>query len=223
MRLLVLGLPGSGTSAVAECLYRGGYSNCPPTFAKGDYGYETHESLLGRAINRIGLSAPKERRDWDVERWNDYYRPRNPYADSELKTLAEWWVHRMDVEHHHWFFKNPESLLLFRTLWYRFEWTEIIGVYRHPEEAIKTLHSAQKACYRRNVWNRYSKILAAVSTRLYRFPDDIPALAEDVGADNHLTDREHVSRSDPGNLSWCASAYKALEEKRWLNISGTRT
>lgn len=212
-RVLILGLPGSGTSAVADILFRAGYSTCPPTFAKGRYPYPTHESLLGRAINRIALGSTV---DWPGYRWHDDFEPRYTGTDSELDTLLRYFVRLQDQESDFWFLKNPECLL-FWPLWSRVEWSRVVGVYRHPEEAVRNLHSTQKACYRREVWKRYSSVLAGVSSFLLRFPEDIESFSITQGVVSTLKPGlpRQVVDYDPHTEDWCRDVWRLLEAKRW--------
>jgi len=212
MRILILGLPGSGTSAIAECYFRAGFSNCPPTFAKVDYGYECHESLLGRAVNRIIVGSDYGPQGWPLNRWHHEWKPRNPWNDPEVRHLAMWFMREMDERHGNWFFKNPETLQGM-AVWNRYEWDEIVGVYRHPEEAIRSLHSSEKACYRRHVWNRYGKALVRYSTKIVRFPDGVADLADELGVTNPIIDGRPRTRVgyDPAAADWCASTWRVLE------------
>ncbi len=57
-RVAIFGLPGSGTSTVAETYHRAGYSDCPPTYHRGEYKYEIHERLQGRGVNWNMNSLP---------------------------------------------------------------------------------------------------------------------------------------------------------------------
>ena len=213
MRVLILGLPGSGTSCVADIYQRAGYFGGEPYFSRGVYPYPTCESLLGRAVNRIILGS--EAKDWPSWRWHDDFCPRNPYSDIEVFTLGHWFVNEQD-KHGDWFFKNPESLLNWTAFWSRFEWDEVIGVYRHPEESIRTLHSTQKACHRRNVWNRYSRRMLQAVTRTVRFPDDMDELAANFGVESpyapHL--RKTQVDYDPAGSTWCRRQWLELEARR---------
>jgi hypothetical protein len=213
MRVLILGLPGSGTSCVADIYHRAGFFGGEPYFAKGAYPYPTHESLLGRAVNRIVLGGAH--RDWPSWRWHDDYRPRNPYSDPEVFAFGDWFVEYMDA-HGDWFFKNPESLLTWTAFWRRFRWDEVIGVYRHPEEAVRVLHSTQKACYRRAVWNRYARRLVQAATRTVRFPDDMPALAQELGVECPFNPQLRKTRVDydPSGSRWCQEWWTELEGRR---------
>jgi len=214
VRVLILGLPGSGTSCVAEIYHRAGYHGGRPYFAKGGYPYQTHESLLGRACNRLVLGVSEK--DWPSWRWHHDYRPRNPYADPELHALADLFVKGQDTEGD-WFFKNPESLLTFQGLWKRYSWDEVIGVYRHPGEAIRTMHSGQQTTFRRAAWNRQCRMMLMAATKVVRFPDDMAALALSMGV--HDPYKGQLRRTeihyDPMTHSWCATRWKELEAKRW--------
>jgi hypothetical protein len=216
-------MPGSGTSCVAEVYARAGFFGGAPYFSKGGYGYETHESMLGRAVNRIVLGGTQ--RDWPSWRWHDDYRPRNPYSDPEVFAFGAWFINWMDAHGADWFFKNPESLLTWNGFWDRFRFDRVVGVYRHPEESIRTLHSTQKACYRRGVWNRYSRRMLQAAHHTIRFPDDVAALAESMDVESPL--RKEIIKTnhngDPSRLRWCATRWKELEEARWLSTTETAT
>ena len=212
-RVIILGLPGSGTSTVAEVYHRKGYSDCPPTFTRGGRPSNPRESLAGRAVNRIVLGAPEI---WPTWRWHHDYRPRNPYNDPELHALARWFVETADAQYDRWFFKNPEPLLCWHTVWKRYDWTEIVGVYRHPEEATKCLHSEESMEGRQSVWNAYSRLIAQVCTRFVRFPDDLPGLAEEFGVDDPIVPgKQKVHRNgNPAEIAWCGKWWKELEARR---------
>lgn len=222
MRVLILGLPGSGTSAVADVLSQDGFSDAPPTFSKAKYPYPTHESLLGRAVNRIIIGAPLI---WPTWRWHHDFRPRNPFNDPEVHHLARFFVKVNDEAHERWYFKNPETMMAWDTVWKPIGWDEVIGVYRHPEESIRNLHSEQKACYRRVVWNHYTRLLIRASTILLRFPDDLEPYAESIGSTYRLPPGFPRCRSyyDPYTKDHCKKRWAELEEARWQSTSATRT
>ena len=70
---------------------------------------------------------------------------------------------------------------------------------------------------------RYARVLAHHATKVIRFPDDVPALSEDLGIESPLRERRHKNSKDPRALSWCAKWWNELEAARWVNTPETRT
>ena len=224
MKALILGIPGSGTSYFADLLSHLGYSDCAPTFSRVDYGYPTHESLLGRAVNRIAIGHSGQ--SWPVERWGDQYRPRNPFNDPELHHVADYFVAMQDMHFRRWYFKNPESLMFFDTVWKRHQFDHVIGVYRHADESVQTMHSNQVRGARRRSWLKWSRRLIKHSTILVRFPDDAGRLCAALG--ETLPEKFSTVPGFPTHKhlnpprDWATEVWGQLEEHRW-NTLATRT
>jgi len=119
----------------------------------------------------------------------------------------------MDATHEHWYFKNPESLQCM-ALWGKLPWDSILGIYRHPEESIRTIHSNEAINFRKDVWNRYMRVMLNQATHFIRYPDDVNTLAEVFGTESPLKNRRTRIASDPCKVNWCRRWWKALEDKR---------
>ena len=214
MRAIILGLPGSGTSYYAGLLKALGFE-AGETFARGRYPYPTYESLLGRAINRLALGQ-EQKTAWPKHRWAPNYEPRSYAADSELKALADQFCKLMDKAHENWFFKNPETLLVWNRLWNRIEWDLVLGVYRHPQESIERIHWARVEGKLRKTWLRHTETIVRVADMTACFPGDEEAVCEALGfgVPDTWVSRDKTSRDDIPE--WAAERWNELEEKRCL-------
>lgn len=224
MKALILGLPGSGTSYFAGLLSALGWSDAPPTFAIGRYGYQTHESLLGRAVNRVAIGDSEKA--WPVRRWHSQYDVRDPSEDRECCALAAYLVKMNDRARKDWYFKNPESLMFFESVWSKFKWDYVIGIYRHPTECMKTMHSNQPRPGRRDSWCKWMDRLLAYSTVIVRFPGDEDRLCDSLGVGVPKEFKPAKGRprtcveTDPE--PWARDTWERLESARWeMETAGT--
>jgi len=217
LKALILGIPGSGTSYFAGLMSALGWTDAPPTFSKASHGYASHESVLGRAVNRLAFGETET--PWPTRRWHAHYPTPNPTNDPECFALAHHFVTSNDERGKDWYFKNPESVQFFSTIWNQFEWDFVVGAYRHPDDSVETIHSQQRTHHKQMAWLRWMRVILDSSTVLVRFPDDAARLCDALGVD--VPERFGMARGRPRNRSehepeaWASEIWHELEASRW--------
>lgn len=220
-RLIILGLPGAGTSFWAQTLVSMGWVSPPPY--EGRRPYPTFESRDLREVNERmmpgGLMTP--------DRFKEGFVVKEP--DEETVQLAQRFVLMSSGTNEKFFLKNPESTLTFERMWSRWDWDHVVGVYREPTANVTSLwksHLASSVRRTRRVthtdlagaWLRWNASLVKHATLRVRFPpcdDHFARFCEaigDVPDDSAGFDADLVHSEEPDHIpNWAADMWRELE------------
>lgn len=212
MRVLVLGMPGSGTSYFAGILDAGGIVSAGMSYS-GMPWKGCGESCALREFNRRALDG------WRPSRFGP--APRVRVDEHDIRAMRAV-VELADAAHDRWHFKNPESVLLWDSIWSRVEWDAVLGIYRHPLGTIASVardHLPPSACARYDLeqtWCRWNEIVLRASSRVFRFPYDGQALARmfDLGDPEEPTQKYVTNPVDGPVPEACEDVWNRLEEAR---------